>query len=77
MKITRSFGRKLNMRLYGGKDYETADFFCEAEEDVVFGSDPAQNELLKNGLSTMLFKFCKDEVLKAMNEYVKEIKKTS
>jgi hypothetical protein len=67
MKIKRSFARKLNMSLYGGKAYETADFLCEAEDEA----DDTQKEIVSEKLN----KFCKDEVLKAMNEYVKDIKK--
>ena len=39
-KIAKSFSRKLNLKRYG-IEYETADFFCEAEANIEDGSNVA------------------------------------
>jgi hypothetical protein len=64
MKITRSFSRKLNLG-----NYETADFYCEAEDDI---SDEEEDVKVVS-VSSGLHKFCKEEVERSINEYEQEI----
>jgi len=59
VEIARSFSFKLNL---GG--YQMADFFCSHKEEV------PKEEAEK--ASEESYKFCKKEVLKSVNEYVKE-----
>lgn len=55
-EITRSYNRKINLG-----NYETADFFCSQKLEVPLEEAEKTSE--------ELFKFCKEEVMKSVNEY--------
>ena len=61
VEITRSFAFKLNIG-----NYQSADFFCSEKVEV-----PEKDIIEK---SEMLYKFCKEEVLKSIKEYVEGVK---
>ena len=55
-EITRSFSYKLNLG-----NYQTADFFCSQKSEVP--EDQAEEK------SEALYQFCKEEVMKSVDEY--------
>lgn len=67
VEIARSFAYKLNCETHGGLKYEARDFFCsqKAECDADDASD----------VSEALYQFCRGEVLKAVREYISEMKR--
>jgi len=67
MKIIRSFSRKINLG-----NYETSDFYCEAEDEVL-GHDAGIKEEVE--LSEVLHSFCKEEVERSIQEFLKEREK--
>lgn len=78
MKIKRSFTRKLNLSNYGGPAYETADFYCEAEEEIVdciAGETPAQSSERMSLYSNKLHEFCKNEVTNGASLFINQMKK--
>ena len=56
IEIARSFSYKLNLG-----NYQTANFFCSQKAEVPL------EEAVKT--SEELFKFCKEEVMKSVDEY--------
>lgn len=56
VEIARSFSYKLNLG-----NYQTADFFCSAKQEVPEGESEE--------ISNALFEFCKDEVEKSVANY--------
>lgn len=59
VEIARSFSYKLNLG-----NYQTADFFCSQKAEV----PPKDAE----ETSQKLYQFCKDEVVKSIQQYLKE-----
>ena len=59
-KIIRSFSYKLNTG-----NYTTRDFFCSQEVDC--------EEENKTQVSEAVYQWCKEEVIKSVNSYLKEL----
>jgi hypothetical protein len=66
VEIARSFSYKLNVAAYGGPQYESRDFFASEKSECAL-EDAAE-------VSAALYQFCRSEVMKAVNEYVAEMK---
>jgi hypothetical protein len=62
VEIARSFSYKLN-----AGNYESRDFFCSEKAECAV-EDAAE-------VSAALFAFCRAEVLKAVKEYISEMRK--
>ena len=60
--ITRSFSKKIQI-----KQFEPEDYYCAATQEF-FDEMPTEEEKLK--VSQVLWNFCKEEVLKAVQEQV-------
>ena len=60
VEVCRSFSFKLN-----AGNYESRDFFCSQKAEV------PESEAVKT--SESLYKFCKSEVIKSVNEYKNEM----
>jgi hypothetical protein len=61
IKICRSFAYKKNLG-----DYSNADFFCSQEVEC--------NEDEADRVSEQVHNWCKEQVIKSLNDYIKEIK---
>lgn len=61
VEIARSFSWKINLG-----NYEMADIFCSQKSEV------SEKDAVK--VSEMLYEFCKNEVIKSANKYLKEVK---
>jgi len=60
VEIVRSFSYKLNLG-----NYQTADFFCSQKAECY------ENEVEE--VSARLYEFCKNEVVKSVNAYKKDL----
>lgn len=69
-EIARSFSYKLNVGRYDrNRQYESLDFFCSQKSECSFDDAAA--------VSAALHKFCKAQVMEAVNEAIAEIKRGS
>lgn len=66
VEVARSFSYKLQLELYGGPKFESRDFFASQKASCQIEDAEA--------VSTQLYQFCKSEVLKAVREYIKEMR---
>jgi len=62
IEIARSFSYKMSL-----PGYENRDFFCSAKQEVL------EKEAVKT--SNDLFEFCREEVMKSVEEYKEELLK--
>ena len=66
VEVCRSFSRKINLQVYGGNAYESADFFasrkmeCSAED--------------AGWVSQQIYEECVEEVREAMRLYIEDMK---
>ena len=66
VEIARSFSYKLNCANYGGAQYESRDFFCSEKAECSIEDAP--------DVSAALYHFCRAEVLKAVREYISDMR---
>ena len=69
--ISRSYARKINRRLYGGNDFETADFWASYSEVVLANTPQARQK----EISALLYDMARSDVEEAMQEELKKIQK--
>ena len=70
MEIARSYSRKLNLQHYGGKQYETADFFASRKievDDFTMSKEKIQEK------SEKLYSECESDVNKSIEKFKKGI----
>ena len=60
--ISRSYARKINRRLYGGNDFETADFWASYSEVALATTHKKQQQ----AISALLYDMAKSDVEEAM-----------
>jgi predicted transcriptional regulator len=66
IEITRAFSYKLNVG-----NYESRDFFCSEKSEV---ETTDLNDVQLERTSLLLAEFCKNEVIKSVNDYLNESK---
>ena len=64
--ITKSYARKINLQAYGGKAYESADFF--ESRNYSWFTEPAKSEV--DEAATLLYEACRASVESQVAEFV-------